>query len=65
MDIVDTIDKSSSITSARVSRGGSHASAANEMRSSQRNATFPRQEYNNVGFRCVKSVKTELKKVGQ
>ncbi len=65
MDIVDTIDRSSSITSVRVIRGGSHASAASAIRSSQRHGNFPRREYNDVGFRCVKPVKTELKKAGQ
>lgn len=65
MDIVDTIDKSLSITTARTIRGGSYASASTEMRSAQRGGAFPRQEYNNVGFRCVKPVKTELKEVGQ
>ena len=63
MDIVDTIDKSLSITSLRVTRGGSYASAFNEMRSAQRNGTYPRREYYNVGFRCVKPVKRELKPV--
>ena len=65
MDIVDTIEKSRSITSLRITRGGSYASGSSEMRSSQRNGTYPRKEYNNVGFRCVKPVKRELKKVGQ
>lgn len=65
MDIVETIEKSRSITSLRITRGGSYASGSSEMRSSQRNGTYPRKEYNNVGFRCVKPVKRELKKVDQ
>ena len=65
MDVVDTIDKSLSITTPRITRGGSYASASTEMRSAQRNGTYPRREYNNVGFRCVKPLKIELKKAGQ
>ena len=63
MDIVDTIDKSLSITTPRASRGGSYASASSEMRSAQRHGIYPRREYYNVGFRCVKPLKRELKQV--
>ena len=65
MDIVEIIEKSLSIISPRTIRGGSYASASSEMRSAQRHGAYPRREYNNVGFRCVKPLKTELKKVGQ
>lgn len=65
MDIVDTIDKSLSITTPRTSRGGSYASASSEMRSAQWQGIYPQREYYNVGFRCVKPVKRELKQVGQ
>lgn len=63
LNIVDTIDRAESITTARVSRGGSHASEASEMRSSQRNGTTPQNEYLNVGFRCVKPVNKERREV--
>ncbi len=63
MEIVETIEKSLSIITPRVIRGGSYASGSSEMRSAQRHGAYPRKEYNNVGFRCVKPVKTELKKV--
>ncbi len=64
-DILDTIENSRTIITHRVTRGGSHASGANGIRVSLRNGTYPVKEYNDVGFRCVKPVKTELKKLGQ
>ena len=64
-DLLDTIEQPRTIITPRVSRGGSHASDADGIRVSQRIASFPFSEYNDVGFRCVKPVKEELKKVGQ
>ena len=64
-DLLDTIEESRTIITPRITRGGSHASGTNSIRVSQRLGSFPVKEYNDVGFRCVKPVKAELRRVGQ
>lgn len=59
--IIDTIENANNIITRRVNRGGSHASDANGVRVFQRNSSLPTKRFNDLGFRCVKPVDSDLK----